>query len=317
MKNKTPLLVTGLVIMTLISAFLGYELNTKSNQNQILNKEISEKETEITEMEALMKGNGLNDMMGEDITESLSNLLEDYNFVNTTNEVLNDSIQLQKQKVTLLLSELEDSEKRRKYTSRELFKMKKEAKTLRSVMRNYVYKVDSLNTLNKQLQASIIVKDNKITKVSGERDNLKEQTENLSKTIEEGSKLRIVNLKAEAIRIRNSGSFTETTRARRADQVKSCFTIVENTISDPGSKSFYMRVISPEGKVLVNTKSSILDVGEKSIEVSISRTIDYQNNAVDLCIFYEKAMDKLPEGDYKVEIYTEGTLVGTTTFALR
>ena len=310
MKNKIPLLITVLVILTLISAFLGYELNTKNNQNQIL-------ESEIMELESLMKGNGLNDMMEDDISSSLSNLLEDYSSVNTNNQELNDSIELQKQKVTLLLSELQDSEKRRKYTSRELYKMKKEAQTLRNVMKNYVYKVDSLNTLNKELQATIKVKDNTITKVSGERDILKTQTENLSKTIEKGSKLRIVNLTAEAIRVRNSGSFSETTRSKRTDQIKSCFTIVENTISEAGSKTFYMRVISPEGNVLVNTKSSIIDVAESSIEISISRTIYYQNNAVDLCMFYEKAIETLPEGDYKTEIYTEGTLVGTTTFALR
>lgn len=310
MKNKIPLLITVLVILTLISAFLGYELNTKNNQNQIL-------ESEILELESLMKGNGLNDMMEDDISSSLSNLLEDYSSVNSNNQELNDSIELQKQKVTLLLSELQDSEKRRKYTSRELYKMKKEAQTLRNVMKNYVYKVDSLNTLNKELQATIKVKDNTITKVSGERDNLKTQTENLSKTIEKGSKLRIVNLTAEAIRVRNSGSFSETTRSKRTDQIKSCFTIVENTISEAGSKTFYMRIISSEGNVLVNTKSSIIDVAESSIEISISRTIDYQNNAVDLCIFYEKAIETLPEGDYKIEIYTEGTLVGTTTFALR
>lgn len=310
MKNKEPLLITGLVILTLFSAFLGYELTTKNKQNQIL-------ESEITELESLMKGNGLNDMMEDDISSSLSNLLDDYSAVNTNNQELNDSIELQKQKVTLLLSELQDSEKRRKYTSRELYKMKKEAQTLRNVMKNYVHKVDSLNTLNKELQATIKVKNKTITKVSGERDNLKTQTENLSKTIEKGSKLRIVNLRAEAIRVRNSGSFTETTRARRASQIKSCFTIVENTISEAGSKTFFMRIISPEGKVLVSTKSKSIDVAESSIEVSISRTVDYQNNAVDLCVFYEKAMEKLPEGDYKVEIYTEGTLVGTTTFALR
>ncbi|MDB4088746.1 hypothetical protein N9544_03885 [Flavobacteriales bacterium] len=310
MKNKAPLLITGIVILALVSAFLGKELNTKSQQNKIL-------ETEISELESLMKGNGLNDMMEDDISESLSNLLEDYNSVNTDNQELSDSMELQKQKVTLLLSELQNSEKSRKYTSRELYKMKKEAQTLRNVMKNYVHKVDSLNTLNKELQATILVKDNTITKVSGERDNLKTQTENLSKTIEKGSKLRIVNLTAEAIRIRNSGSFTGTIRARRTDQIKSCFTIVENTISEAGNKTFFMRIISPEGKVLINTKSSIIDVDENSLEVSISRTVDYQNNAVDLCIFYEKAMENLPEGDYKIEIFTEGTMVGTTTFALR
>lgn len=310
MKNKTPLLVTAIVILGLVAAFLGYELTTQKKQNE-------QYANEITQMESLIQGNGLGDLMEEDISMSLNNLLEEYNSVSTDNQELNDSIELQKQKVTLLLSELENSENRRKYTARELFKMKKEAQTLRNVMKNYVYKVDSLNTLNKELQATIKVKDNKITEVSGERDEFKEKTENLSKTVELGSKLQILNLKAEAIRVRNSGSFTETTRARRADQIKACFTIVDNKIAKAGNKTFYLRIISPEGNVLTNTKSVEVSIDDKPIEMSISRTVDYQNTAVDLCIFYEKSMGALPRGDFKVEIYTDGMVVGITSFALR
>lgn len=310
MKNKTPLLVTAIVILGLVAAFLGYELSTQKKQNE-------QYANEITQMESLIQGNGLGDLMEEDISMSLNNLLEEYNSVSTDNQELNDSIELQKQKVTLLLSELENSENRRKYTARELFKMKKEAQTLRNVMKNYVYKVDSLNTLNKELQATIKVKDNKITEVSGERDEFKEKTENLSKTVELGSKLQILNLKAEAIRVRNSGSFTETTRARRADQIKACFTIVDNKIAKAGNKTFYLRIISPEGNVLTNTKSVEVTIDDKPVEMSISRTVDYQNTAVDLCIFYEKSMGALPRGDYKVEIYTDGMIVGITSFALR
>ena len=106
MKNKTPLLVTALVILALVSAFLGYELNTKNKQNTIL-------ETEMKEMNDIMEGKGLNAMMEDDISSSLANLLEDYNAVSTNNQELNDSIETQKAKVTLLLSELQDSEKRR------------------------------------------------------------------------------------------------------------------------------------------------------------------------------------------------------------
>ncbi len=310
MKNKTPLLVTALIIVSLIAAFLGWELNASKKMN-------ASYEEEITGLNEMMAGNGLNAIMEDDIAVSLSNLLDDYNAVNTNNTELQDSINVQKQKVQLLLSELESSEKSKKYTARQLYKMRKEAETLRKVMKNYVHKVDSLNTLNKELQATIKVKDETITTVSGERDVLKEKTENLSKTVEKGSKLQILNLKAEAIRVRNSGSFTETSRARRADQFKSCFSIVANTIASPGDKTFYMRVISPEGNVMTNTKSTKVQIGDEMIEMSIGRTVDYQNKVVDLCIFFEKGEVDLPKGDYKVEIYSEGTKVGSTTFGLR
>ncbi len=310
MKNKTPLLVTGLIILALVAAFLGYELNTQTKQNKIYAQDIAK-------MEDLIQGNGMGDMLEDDISVSLQNLLEDYNSVSTNNQALNDSIDIQKQKVTLMLKELENSENRRKYTARELFKMKKEAQTLRNVMKNYVYKVDSLNTLTKELRAEMKVKDNTITQVSGERDQFKEKSADLTKTVALGSKLQILALNALPVRIRNSGSYTETTRAKRADQVKACFKIAGNTIAESGTKTFYMRIISPEGNVLTNTKSSKQMIGEEEVAMSISRTIDYQNTAVDLCIFYEKAMESLPEGDYKVEIYTDGAKVGSTTFALR
>jgi len=310
MNNKTPLLVTALIIVGLIAAFLAWELSASNKQNKNY-------EEEIAGMEAMMAGNGMNALMEDDIAGSLKNLLNEYNSVTTDNSELNDSIAIQKQKVALLLQEIENSEKSRKYTARELYKMRKEAETLRKVMKNYVHKVDSLNTLNLELQATIKVKDQTISTVKGERDEFKERTENLSKTVEMGSKLQIWGLSAEAIRIRTSGSFTETSRSKRADQVKACFTIVANSIAEKGSKMFYMRVISPEGVVLTNTKSSQITVNGESIEVSVGRAVDYQGKAVDFCVFYEKATDELPKGDYKVEIYSEGLKVGTSTFGLK
>ena len=310
MKNRTPLLVTALIIVSLIAAFLGWELSASKSLN-------ANYEAEVVGMEAMMAGNGMNSIMEDDIASSLSNLLADYNSVNTTNTELQDSINIQKQKVQILLAELESSEKSKKYTARELYKMRKEAETLRKVMKNYVHKVDSLNTLNKELQATIKVKDQTISTVSGERDALKERTENLSETVEKGSKLQILNLMAEGIRVRPSGSFTETSRAKRADQLKSCFSIVANSIAASGSKTFYMRVISPKGNVMTNTKSTKIEIRGEMIEMSIGRTVDYQNKVVDLCIFFEKAEEELPKGDYKVEIYSEGSKVGTTTIGLK
>ncbi len=310
MKNKTPLLITALIILGLIAVFLAWEVSAISKQN----KNYAE---EIDGLEALMAGNGMNALMEDDIAGSLENLLDEYNNVTTDNTELSDSIAIQKQKVTILLQELEKSEKSKKYTARELYKMRKEAETLRKVMKNYVYKVDSLNKLNIELQETIKVKDQTITSVTGERDEFKERTENLSRTVEMGSKLQILDLTSDAIRVRASGSFTETSRAKRADQVKACFTIVANSIAKKGNKMFYMRIISPLGNVLTNTKSTQITSGGETIEVSVGRSLDYQGKAVDFCIFYEKASEELPNGDYKVEIYSEGMKVGTTSFGLK
>ena len=317
MKNKAPLLVTGIIIFALVAAFLGYELNVKSKENTAYESQIASMNNELDEMESLIRGNGLGELMEDDITLTLTNLLDEYNEVTTDNVELSDSITRQKEKVTLLLSELKKSESNRRYTARELFKIKKEASTLRKVMRDYVHRVDSLNTLNKELEATIILKDNKITKVSGERDVLKTKTAEQLKQLEIGGKLQILNLGVEAIRVKRSGSFDVTTRTRRADQIKGCFTIVKNTITPAGAKTFYMRIIAPDGKVLVNTISEVIMVDEKEVQTSISRTVDYQNSSTDLCIFFEKTTEKFTAGEFTVEIYSENLLVGTGKLALR
>lgn len=316
-KNNTPLLITGLIILALLAAFLGWELSNKSALNKEYKTQIELLQADLTELDNMMKKNGLGDMMEADIKSSLNNLLEDYNAVNTNNKELNDSIASQKEKVLFLLSELEDTEKRRKYTAHELYKMKKETETLRKVMKDYVHRVDSLNTLNQELRAEIKVKDNTISEVSSERDQLKTVTEDLSKKVELGSKLQILNLTSGAISIKRSGGFEETSRSRRADQVRACFTIVSNTITKPGAKVFHMRVISPSNEVLTSSSSTTLNVNGNEVKTSISRTIDYQNKNIDLCIFYEKQVDRLPDGNYKVEIYSENVLVGTSGFALK
>jgi predicted RNase H-like nuclease (RuvC/YqgF family) len=316
-KNNTPLLITGLIILALLSAFLGWELSNKSALNTEYKTQIDLLQADLTDMDNMMKQNGLGNMMEDDIKSSLNNLLADYNAVNTNNQELNDSIASQKEKVVFLLSELEDTEKRRKYTAHELYKMKKETETLRKVMKDYVHRIDSLNTLNKELQAEIEVKDNTISEVSTERDKLKTVTEDLNKKVALGSKLQILNLTSGAISIKRTGGFDETSRTRRADQIRACYTIVSNTMTKAGAKVFHMRIVSPANEVLTSNNSTTLSINGEEIKTSISRTIDYQNKNIDLCIFYEKQVDKLAQGNYKIEIYSENILVGTSGFALK
>ena len=50
--------------------------------------------------------------------------------------------------------------------------------------------------------------------------------------------------------------------------------------------------------------------------MSSKRTINYQNQDTDLCIFYE-IENSIPAGNYSVEVYAEGFLIGETSIALR
>ena len=50
--------------------------------------------------------------------------------------------------------------------------------------------------------------------------------------------------------------------------------------------------------------------------MSSKRTINYQNENTDLCIYYE--IEKpIKAGNYKIEIFAEGFLIGETSLGLR
>ena len=58
------------------------------------------------------------------------------------------------------------------------------------------------------------------------------------------------------------------------------------------------------------------DKDQKKINVSSKRTINYQNENTDLCIYYE-VDNSIEAGNYKIEIFAEGFLIGKTSLGLR
>jgi len=76
----------------------------------------------------------------------------------------------------------------------------------------------------------------------------------LSKTVEKGSKLSVLNLKTAAFKLKSSGKQIETEKARKADILKISFTIAENSIAKSGDKTYYVQVIDGKNNVLGDKK---------------------------------------------------------------
>jgi hypothetical protein len=78
-----------------------------------------------------------------------------------------------------------------------------------------------------------------------------------------------------------------------------------------------MQVITPEGKTLQSRSSNIVNVDGTSIPFSEKRDIDYENNNIDVGIYYDMRGEKATKGTYKVRLYCEGNLIGTDSFTLK
>ena len=187
----------------------------------------------------------------------------------------------------------------------------------RGIMKGYIHTIDSLNTLNINLSNSLTEKTNTLTKVSKQNKEIKKKNNDLQKKVALGAVLQAGNITVSAIRIRNSGSQSETTRASKTNMVKACFSLIENKLSLSGDKNIYIRVIDPSQKTLQSSEPITIqnDSGD-NIEVSSKRVVNYQNENMDVCIYHE-LMAEVQSGSFSVEIYNDGYIIGTSSFALR
>lgn len=246
----------------------------------------------------------------ENVTFLLENMLASYDTLKTENEQITVEMEAQKEQIERLL----DQVKRGNYS---LAKAKKEAETLRKIMKGYVVTIDSLNQVNQALQAENINLSQELGEVKGQKDAITSKAQELESKVAQGSILHTTSIVANALFMRNNGKQVETDRAKRAEMVKCCFTLGENRVTTSGDKMLYMRVISPDGKVLPASEgNNRFRFNGVEGEFSARREVNYQNQPVDVCVFWNGS-EELRTGQYIVEIYESGALVAKTNFDLK
>lgn len=315
-KNSFSTIIILLLIIAL--GYLGYVVSKLNKQNHEISKELSGIVEENKEMNRiLINENILSGSESNDLKSNLKLMLTSYDSLEASNTMAVDSIDQQREKIKSLLGKINNLNNKSKKDWRKIFKLQKEAETLRGIMKGYIHTIDSLNTLNINLSNSLTEKTRTLNKVNYQNKEFKEQNKELKEKVLMGAVLQAGNITVNAIRIRNSGTQSETTRASRTEMIKVCYTLVENKLAKSGDKTIYLRVLTKSGELLsseIPMKSS--NFKKEAVEMSSKRTINYQNQNTDMCIFYELIKEITP-GNYTVEIYNEGYLIGESSFSLR
>lgn len=298
------LLLIGVGAMTYLWSSKVSELNECSETSAKLGAEVED----MNGMLASYTGN-----MSNDLRKDFQNMLDTYDALLLKDESQADSINVQKQKIEELMAQVEKG----KMTAYELTKMRRENQTLRNIMKSYVYQIDSLNTLNLQLQSDLDVTSTALNETTSERDQFKEQAEASAAKVKEGSKLQAYNFMSTGLRSKLNDLMTETTRARNCLQIKSSFTIGANPITTSGRKTVYMQVVKPDGSVFQSRASNVIETTAGTIAYSDKKDVDYKNETLDMAIYYDLRGEEAQSGNYTVKIYCEGQLIGKDTFTLK
>ena len=104
-------------------------------------------------------------------------------------------------------------------------------------------------------------------------------------------------------------------RVKNAAKLRVDFTIGANELAKAGNRPIYLCITSPDGYLLsTDAMPTFVYQGVKK-GYSESREVDYQNEDVDVSIFY-KGSGFIP-GTYKIELYMDGNKVGGTEVAVK
>ena len=190
-------------------------------------------------------------------------------------------------------------------------KLKAELDELRAMREEYLGKIDSLLVANQMLKAE----------TEQLSTSVKSLTKNLESTVNTASVLAAEYFKTTSYKKKGDGKYTTTALAKRTNKVDVCFDVLENKIAKAGSKNVYLRILTPDGKVMGErgTGSGTFKRGGSGEDIMYSSTarFDYTNAKQNICVGYEEAERIYPKGTYNVEVYVDGNMSGTTTFSLK
>lgn len=198
--------------------------------------------------------------------------------------------------------------------------VQKKLDRLRVVAQNYVSQMDSLYTVNSKLVEENLNIKRRYNSEQHRNSVLEKEKEQLSVKIGEASVLEAYNVQAEGIYVKRSGNEVVTDKARRVNKIKVCFTLSKNVVLSPGLKDVYVRIARPDTKILSPgiAEDFVFNYKGEQIQYSIYEQTNYDNEAVDLCLVWEKKYEDINmlEGKYDVIVFADGQEIGTSSFIL-
>ena len=188
----------------------------------------------------------------------------------------------------------------------------KELGTLRSIMRNYIVQIDSLNTLNKQLTADAAAARKEAAESRRQSEELSKTVESLSGQVAVGAMVKGRGIRLDAYNASNK----VTDRSSRVVRLMTTLSLVENDLAPKGPMRVYIRVKGPDGILLTNDVQRTFDFNGEPMVCSASREVDYQGDEVEMSI-YLNDISEYVRGIYTVDVYTEQSLLGSAELMLR
>lgn len=243
------------------------------------------------------------------LQDELKMLSADYDSLQTSNDTLNVQLKMEQEKIADLLERMRVF---RNNSYAEINKYKRELGTLKEVLRDYIVQIDSLNTRNQLLTEENLRVKKQISWVKERNQKLEESTENMKEVISKAAALDVADLTCFPINKKGK----DVKKISKTVQLKTSFTLLKNITASTGAKEIFVRLTRPDEVVLGNPQNLLFDFENTKLVYSAKREIDYEGEALEVAIFWDND-GSLIEGEYKIDVFTEGNHIGNAKFILK
>lgn len=243
-----------------------------------------------------------------EMISKLESLQKEYDQLSEENANLSDMFEKEKAHVEDLLKKVRASQG-------SVAQYKNQVAALEQRLKEYEEQIEQLKADNKELVATNFTIKTSLDSAVTENVNLQAKNQDLTETVNKGSILTAYDLNASGIKASDKKEIP-TVKSKRANKIRVCFTLGENAIASAGKKDVYIRIADPSGRILSKGAGDEYSFmyQDKKIQYSIKESIAYQNKAMDLCLYWDKA-GEFPTGTYTVDIFADGVNIATTNFA--
>ena len=264
---------------------------------------ISEKQTnnELIQEFALEK---------EELENEYTHFAQQYDEIKLTvsNDSLSVLLEQEQVKTQRLLEELRTV---KSTNATEIRRLKKELATLRKVMVSYINQIDSLNRLTTQQKQIIDDVTRKYNAASKQVNTLSEEKKQLNKRVTLAAQLDATNIQIEP----------KNKRDRSAKKVKDVtkfvinFTITKNITATTGERTLYINIYKPNNEVLTKNAANSFQFENTTLPYSIRKFIEYNGEEQQVTVYWN-VDEFLNAGTYRVDIFSEGALIGSHSISL-
>lgn len=246
----------------------------------------------------------------EDLENQYTDFAKQYDELKLTvsNDSLSVLLEQEQLKTQRLLEELRTV---KSTNATEIRRLKKELATLRKVMIGYINQIDSLSRLTNHQKEVIADVTRKYNVASQQISNLSEEKKNLNKKVTLAAQLDATNINIQATNKRGK----KAKKVKDVVKLKINFTIVKNITAETGERTLYVRITKSDNDVLSKNASNTFPYENRELAYSIKKYIEYNGEEQSVTVYWD-VEEFLYAGSYRVDIFSDGTLIGSQSFNL-